>query len=288
MACQNNLKQLAVGLHNYHDVARRLPIGRGARWDGSAPPPAPAPRLEGTGSTLHALLPYLEQDAIYAQFDFTQPIIESQVAPVPYTTIRRHKIPAFVCPSDESGGATAAGIALATYASSSGPSRVNVSGPLRGTPCSCVHPYNAFALPANGQPAPGPFGTHNSLTRPQPPSFSAVTDGLSNTIAFGELRIRCSGFTSGGWANSNNGSGIATTIIPLNYNSCEDPAQWRAVDGCRTNCNDNVSLGFKSRHPGGVQFALCDGAVRFIADTIDHPTLQLLGAMSDGRPVSPP
>ena len=85
-----------------------------------------------------------------------------------------------------------------------------------------------------------------------------------------------------GWATTNNGSGYCTTLIPLNFDTC-DPA---AVDPCRRSCNWNTEVGFRSAHPGGGQFLLGDGSVRFIAETIDYLSYQAVGGKSDGSPVS--
>jgi prepilin-type processing-associated H-X9-DG protein len=52
--------------------------------------------------------------------------------------------------------------------------------------------------------------------------------------------------------------------------------------------NNNVAWGFKSRHTGGVNFALVDGSVPFIQQNIDHKTYQLLGCRNDGQPVTLP
>src|SRR5688572_3662940 len=68
VACVNNLKQLGLGLHNYHGVHRRLPPGRGT----------PLPRIF---SAQAYLLPYLEQDALQAQIDFTAPPADFTVPP---------------------------------------------------------------------------------------------------------------------------------------------------------------------------------------------------------------
>ncbi len=289
MKCSNNLKQLGLALQNYHDSHSQLPMGSWALWDNSIPPPGAAPRLEGKGTTLHFILPFFEQESVFQQFDFTTAQIETQTGPVAYTTIRQQKIPVFVCPSDDFGGVTTGRIALSNYASSSGPRSVTASGPSRGTPCPCAHPYNTFAIAkVRHLAAPGPFGRHHSMTTVVATKFIDITDGLSHTIFMSEMRPRCAGVAAAGWANSNSGCGVISTVIPINYDSCGPVSVWRSVDGCRTTCNDNVALGFKSLHPGGAMFLLGDGAVKFFAENIDHQTYQYLGALADGNPVQVP
>jgi len=77
-------------------------------------------------------------------------------------------------------------------------------------------------------------------------------------------------------------NGFTFTIIPINYPTCEE-----VNSGCRSNLS-SASWGFKSEHPGGAQFAIGDGSVRFLSQTIDHWTYQYLGNRADGQPVQLP
>ena len=115
--------------------------------------------------------------------------------------------------------------------------------------------------------------------------MSQVVDGLSNTIFLGERRVECSVHGLEGWSGSN-GHGMGCTLIPINYDSChpegsgppyDDPCQWLT--------NWTTELGFKSRHPGGAQMLLGDGAVRFFSETIDHWNYQRLGDKAAGTVV---
>jgi len=110
------------------------------------------------------------------------------------------------------------------------------------------------------------------------------TDGLSNTIYFGEVRRACSVHVQAGWARSNNGNGLTSTLIPINYNSCDNGA----TNGCQRPCNWNTELGFKSRHPEGAHFLMGDGSVHFLTESVDHWTFQYLGGKSDGKSVQVP
>lgn len=110
-----------------------------------------------------------------------------------------------------------------------------------------------------------------------------ATDGLSNTIALGEsLYEECAygndnAFTR--WQNH-----PITTVVPINT-YCEPSSTW---SDCATNIyvrhNWGVSCGFKSRHDSGANFAFGDGTVRFLNDTINMDTFQLLGHPGDGQP----
>jgi prepilin-type N-terminal cleavage/methylation domain-containing protein/prepilin-type processing-associated H-X9-DG protein len=271
--CSNNLKQIGLGLHSYHDVYKILP--KGSHWRGldMTKNKGPAP--------LH-ILPYIEQVAMFEAFDLsdTAPSTNNQTFPGGIM-IGTTEVSTFLCPSNprkKNGN-----IALHHYAASSGPTSDNTSGT-----CSCSLDFNSFAthsinnIKVASSTYAGPFyrRADSNATR-----FNEVLDGLSNTILFGEVRPECSIHHDQGWTRNNNGQGLTGTIVPINFDSCSvDPA----ADGCNRPCNWRTELGFKSLHPGGCQFVFGDGNVRFINQTISHPTYQLLGGKADGKAVQIP
>src|SRR5262249_9569705 len=158
-------------------------------------------------------------------------------------------------PSDELNGmyvtefnGTTYAYAVHSYAASRGPTAV-YDNPI----CSCAHPYSSFALAPLDDPTnyAGPFTRMGTTTR-----LSRITDGLSQTIFFGEVRPGCSQFVREGWAYTDNGNGYCTTIIPINYDTCND----QAPDPCARPCNWNTEVGFKSAHSGGAHFLFGDGS----------------------------
>lgn len=123
-------------------------------------------------------------------------------------------------------------------------------------------------------------------------SIREIEDGTSNTIMMGEIRPSCSAFQwVEGWTKSE-GLWFATTA-PLNWNTCPEEVALPGAGGrpgrspvCRDWESDfNAAMGFKSRHPGGVNFVFCDGSVHFLNESLDHTAYQRLGARSDGEPV---
>jgi len=258
--CSNNLKQIGLAIHQYELNNKRLPAG--AIWRS-------APKVR-KGSILFFLLPFIEESGLYNTVDVRSSDLD---AAVNTAQIGGQRVATFVCPSDELNGMYNQ-YAVHSYAASRGPTAV-----YDNPGCPCAHPYSSFAL------APiddlinfaGPFTRMGTPIR-----LSRITDGLSQTIFFGEVRPGCSESVREGWAYTNNGNGYCTTIIPINYDSCND----QAPDNCARPCNWNTEVGFKSAHPGGAHFLFGDGSVHLVQQTIDHQTYQYLGAKSDGNVIS--
>jgi prepilin-type N-terminal cleavage/methylation domain-containing protein/prepilin-type processing-associated H-X9-DG protein len=265
--CVNNLKQIGIGLHNYHDTLRVLPPG--AFWAG-------ATTSNSRGSILLHILPFIEQQTLYDKVDFNS-APEGQTLPggglIAATIIKT-----YVCPSEKSTGLLN-GRAIHNYCASSGPT---AHGNNSACACSTYSAWNAYAISPYGSATDfaGPF-----LRIPNTPvRLADVTDGLSNTIFFGEVRRDCSAHVRGGWVQSNNANGLTSTLIPINFDTCNDAA----ADGCNRPCNWSTELGFKSLHPGGANFLFGDGAVRFLTQNIDHDNYQALGGKADGKPAMLP
>jgi len=292
--CVNNLKQLGIALHNYHDTHKIFPPG--GLWSCTAPWTTPipaqctapnftAPPQVFRGSTFVHLLPYVEQQSLYDAVDFkTGNVHDQNVSGLP---LRQHIIPAYVCPSDTNSGLFANDRAVGNYAGSEGNQSKGNSGPTGCNGCTDGSVFGALNTACN---LPGALGLvrgvfyregHNWVC-----SMRDITDGLSSTIMMGEVRRDCSTHVQAGWANSNNQSGMTTTAIPLNYDSCDKVNN--GIPDCWRSCNWNTAFGFKSLHPGGAHFVLGDASTRFFNQNIEWCTYQKLGHKSDGEPVSVP
>ncbi|MGL4512388.1 MAG: DUF1559 domain-containing protein [Lacipirellulaceae bacterium] len=115
--------------------------------------------------------------------------------------------------------------------------------------------------------------------------FSQVTDGLSNTIAMGEILPRSSAFQwIRGWTMSE-GLWFATTA-PINYSTDADLFGGAPPKGNDWELDFNTAMGFKSKHPGGANFVFCDGSTHFLSESINYTAYQQLGARADGFPSS--
>jgi len=301
MKCSNNFKQFGLALHTYNDTFNKLPPGGmttyttpGGGWDN-----------DQRGTWLVFTLPYLEQDNLLKQASNAiggQPIISTpySVNPpwnttyvVPGTTpgaawnvFAAQKPPPYMrCPSDDFDLSAT----VSNYVGSLG-SQCAIG------PCG-VDPFQQYC---NGQAlgwgypvspdhgndwsAQGIRGCFNRLGSEI--NFSAITDGLSNTIIVGEtLPGSHDHFGSRAWWYFNGGTMECTTIIPINYLMPQDvdsTSSWCANPTKQT-YNWNTSWGFKSRHTGGANFLFGDGSVHFINAGVDHRTYQLLGCRNDGQ-----
>lgn len=262
--CSSNLKQIGVALANYEDTFKTFPPG--AIWD-------PANNIS-RGSALVHILPFVEQVQLFQAFNFNALVTDNELLPGTTTLIASTPVSVYRCPSDDGPAFYWDNLAVHTYAASRGPTDVFVN-----VNCPCPNAWQALSMAPLDDPLnfAGPFTRVGSTIRP-----ADVTDGLSNTIFFGEVRPRCSQHAQNGWANTNDGNGYCTTLIPINFDSCND----NSPDPCHRTCNWTTEVGFKSAHPNGAQFLLGDGSGRFIAESIDHPVIyQALGGKRDGRMV---
>ncbi len=271
-ACQNNFKQLGLALAMYENNKGEYPPG--AVWTGG-------PR-NWRGSMLIRLLPYVEQQAVYDMFDFTTPTDE-QLVPGSTQQIGELPLSVYQCPSDVYPDDLGHTRAIHNYAGLKGASRHINNGN-----CSCreFSVWNNFALSSYEsfkQPDDyaGVFTRLGIITE-----IPHITDGLSQTAFMGEVRPMCSAHNSNGWAMTNNGQGLTSTIVPINFDSClRDGGPVRRM-GCQRPCNWNMELGVKSSHPGGAFLLMGDGSVQFTDEAIDMWTYQYLGSKADGQIVT--
>jgi prepilin-type N-terminal cleavage/methylation domain-containing protein/prepilin-type processing-associated H-X9-DG protein len=291
-ACQNNLHQLAVAAHNYHGDNQSFPPGVYQMSFNSAP--------KFRGITLFVYLaPYIEQGNVTKSWNLTDPMqntVGGQSAPT--ATV----VPSFVCPADV--------IPQNPYFTGSvwyGMTSYGGNGGSRSyDPASATNDGIFFVIGPGSQTAPtgGPV------------RIGDVTDGVSNTILFGErshvdpnqdsfaanfavpsgamVAINPMGET-GWWASSGGrlaaGDVTLSAYAPINYRVPASYANRASMNPPVKTVNDYAYYNdrrvcaFGSNHTGGANFAMADGSVRFISDSIPLATLQLLCVRNDGQPV---
>jgi len=281
--CRNNLKQLGLALHNYHDNFNQFPPGAFWNMPVSATctnaPGNPAVRHDKSG-ILVQLLPYIDQAPLYNLFNFTQCNSELSTFPASTVELRTTVIPAYLCPSNTWGPKTGAN-GVANYAACMGAG--NTGGATGNPACMCPNtPFQTWLRPNTGS-----VGVPRMFTRQyRTTSMRDCTDGSSNTIFFGETRPQCSNHHAQPWANANNGQGLTSTLIPINYNSC-DRSTPTPNPACGHFCNWVTELGYKSQHTGGTHLLYGDGTVRFGSENMDMNLYANLGSKADGNPASP-
>lgn len=284
--CKNNLKQLGLAIHNYHDVHRGFP-------------PAVVYSSANHGFAWGAfILPFIEQAPL---FDTLEVNTERNV----FTRWRNQTpgaksiIPAYQCPSDTGQGDNDMG--FSNYIA------VNGANKVRPRQNGVIRDFNAATNPVQSREL-GLF-TANVSRR-----IRDITDGTSNTLAIGERAstqyvtslsqtVRCD---AGQWI------GVRTKRFSTGSNNVPqaDPQSQRAVMGIAgtginstlvasntTPENTECALNFNSLHTGGAQFVLADGSVRFISENIDftfeaganqlvaNSLYENLLSISDGNPI---
>jgi prepilin-type N-terminal cleavage/methylation domain-containing protein len=284
--CSNNLKQLGIGLQNYHDANKSFPFGVGGTDLGISPPPQ---HNWARASGFIPLLPYVEQQALYNQ------IVTGGNGNPPYGptawsawVVWDVTLPAFQCPSD-GGGMRSSTNRNNNYAFSRGDTIVGVNNATSATR--------------------GIFAYGNPTIK-----MSDITDGTSNTVAMSE-RVKHADVTIGARPQVAIKEGIMTGIsvqtgpgaclATVSGNYYTTPAQVKGFWGClwtdghteRTgfntilppnapscagdnpaNQNADSNIGVfppTSYHPGGALVLMCDGSNRLIADSIDTGNLAL-------------
>jgi len=274
MKCSNNLKQLGLGIHNYHDTNGKLPPGGvwiNQDWN------------QERGSWLVYILPFIEQDNMYRRIN-----IENQHSWTAWEqwNANRYKAPGiYVCPSDADNDGY-----YSNYVGSVG-SQCSVGNCGRNPHQTyCNQPTWGIApSPDHGNDwnPPGIRGMFNRLGAEL--RFASAPDGLSNTIFCGEVRTQeCDHFHQMSWLRANGGMAHITTIIPMNVPSPNENCDLNTPKPGEGKQNWNFSFGFKSRHTNGCNFLFGDGAVRFLPQTMEHRLFQQLGCRNDAQAASPP
>jgi len=282
--CTSNMKQLGLALHNYHDTQKFFPGG--GVWHGGAA--VPTGTLNNRGSMHIRMLPYLEETALYAYFDFKTGTDNQSFPPAVNggNWLRGALVPVYICPSDSNKvlGALPTQRQPANYTGSSGPS----ADIANNSACSCPLFSTFTAYNRAGTNSSNPAGIFTRLGWNFQAKMADVDDGLSKTILMGEVRAGCSGHMDAGWSSSSRWG--AFTQVPMNFDSCRTGATATAEgkDHCYADCNWNTEVGFKSKHPGGANFLMGDASVQYLTQNIDMVTYNRLGDRKDGQPVSIP
>ena len=283
--CQNNLKQMALAAHNYHDANDKLPRGAEAtvlpRPD---PTPATVNYIRGTTWMVY-ILPYVEQENVFRLYDFSQ----AYTATV-NERVANNKIPIYYCPAGPN--------LLSGNGSESADGRQNESTHYYGVmgPSSRANPSlntvngATYSYVVGDPTANGAYSVEGMLGqyRDEPGSVTTgkivrltITDGTSNTLMIGESSMNIPSTNPPtanhyrSWCRGQNGGSGATRNITFPINS--------TFYNGSNNFND-ISMG--SNHTGGCNFAMGDGSVRFVRASIDLGVYKAMASGDGGEVVS--
>jgi prepilin-type N-terminal cleavage/methylation domain-containing protein/prepilin-type processing-associated H-X9-DG protein len=305
-SCRNNLKQIGLALHSYHDANDGFPAGYTITGSDNL-------ELGGFGGFVY-LLPYLEQDSLWQQWDLNAKWYEPPNANLVGTQLK-----VFFCPSNR-----ARGVIDFSFL-------VPIAGRPLPNPAACDYLFSKganAALCEQCQLPPGGRGAFDVNTHTR---LTDITDGTSTTFAVGEgaggnprFRFRKyypdtqpappwpgqSPYIDQSWSQGPaattalhslglmGGGTIGVTAVrggqadpwdePMNR-----PLQLPAFD-CNHGCQNSgtapneydTTAGFRSLHPGGCQFLFCDGSVRWVDEGIAGPVYRALSTIAGGEPIS--
>ena len=264
--CTNNLKQIALAVHNYHDTHKVFPIGN---WCASY------------GTWLVGLLPFIEQQAMADRYQ-VWPRTYAESANFPVTTAQ---IATYTCPSDSNTANVSlySGVTFHNYVANYGNTTCSRAATL-GTD-SAGNPNRFGGAPIVGMVVSVTL-YNDKASVPAAVKMADIWDGTSNTLLFSET-VQGRGGDLRGFAWWGYGCHFETYLPP---NSAE-PDRVQFDSYCKPNEPGNPpcvgatpswteqTIAARGRHPGGVNAALCDGSVRFIANTIRLDTWRWLGTI---------
>jgi prepilin-type N-terminal cleavage/methylation domain-containing protein/prepilin-type processing-associated H-X9-DG protein len=280
IACANNLKQIGLAVHHFHDVNQCLP-------------PSRLDKFGGVAWTV-LILPYIEQGAFASRWDWRRWYYDQGTSVTDGDSIRAIRVPIFFCPTRRTANdAPATSVTGDTPDISFPGSRQHYAGALGDYACSVGNNMDLdfFGNGGNGamvlskQPpaytvssSPPRLGQWKSQTQ-----FASITDGLTNTLLIGEKYVKAGTF--GINVPNDIGANFGDGSI---YNG-DHPWVISRVAGIGSplakNTGDAFISQFGSWHPGVCQFVMADGSVRVVPDTISPTVLGYLSQRDDGHAV---
>jgi len=280
MQCTNNLKQMGLGVHNFHDTYGVINSGSYPNIPSTTAEPCRYRRFSG----FVVILPFLEQGALHDSYNFEQDFEHADNIAVELAT---DPIGSYFCPSRRPPERTpTVGFSAARQNRHRGDYAFCGGGELPNGERSHVH-ADLSGTQSNGMfvmPRPEPNG--RCFRKPGQLTFASIDDGLSNTLAIGEKRIEefrdlDNNLIDG--VGSNSADGPTYLWGHFTSRNTSSPMNGPIISGW-----GNLDANFASKHPGGCNFLLGDGSVRFIPETVNFEVYNLLASRNSGRPVTLP
>ena len=276
--CTNQLRQLGIAAHNVHDATQYFPSGHKVTYDGSV--------QVYYSNCFIQMLPYIEQQNLFSQYDDTVPNIDPKNKIVRETFVQTFSCPAELKPKRlltpetqaPTGGTGNIQYMTSTYKGMSGAS-FNADNVWAGYPSEVL--YN---LTQN----PGIRGILHTdwQTGCKPERFATVTDGTSNTLMFGERSTSThhpttAGFSRGAfWANSFNlyclsAAETPTATLLADYDLCK----------ARVSNENFCKYGWGAFHPQIINFVYGDGSTRSIKTSVDMTVFGAQATIGNGETI---
>jgi prepilin-type N-terminal cleavage/methylation domain-containing protein/prepilin-type processing-associated H-X9-DG protein len=275
--CSNNLKQLGLALHSYHGVFQKFPPASVTK----GPDPFNicnygTPNISG----LFYLLPYIEQDALFKQFNYTTGVQHypwtvatgGTAATQANAAASRTDVSIFLCPSDPGASVQWSRNCGHSTETSGGTNYVFCSGPGSGV----YWVANLLSTPTNYNLDLGGIFQNNGAN-----AIRNVIDGTSNTLAMAET-LKVVDYDDAAVSNKGGkpawASGFLTQITFTTGGGINPafPCKGPNTTSNNANCGYPRPAALQSQHDNGVNALLADGSVRFISSGVTQATLDAL------------
>ncbi len=285
--CTNNLKQLGIALHNYHDQNLTFVASRPGNY---------GPYNDSNAfSGFVSMLPQMEQSPLFNAWNFNlvfnsrAPAVDNRLLavliPEAMVTVSSTRLATFVCPSDPSGQmsvdttkvaigrndiAHVPNLAVSSYAFNAG----------TGGPPSCCDDRSGPYVITDLKRLNNGFADYGV-----PQSFSTITDGTSNTLAIGETKYNDGVYKSLNRYADNGMFNVWAMSLRhgSNFRGPKNPINTPPDQGIRSGW---MNAAFGSHHPGGAMFLFGDGHVGFLKDSMNRMIYHALCTRNAGEVVS--
>jgi prepilin-type N-terminal cleavage/methylation domain-containing protein/prepilin-type processing-associated H-X9-DG protein len=272
--CINNLKQLGLALHNYHDTNKEIP-------------PSAIPAMLDWPNGFHVeLFPYMEQANLQGSLN-----LKANHNTGVNETLKHTKLTAYLCPSTDNiyddNDEPAGRLWYAShYVAINGPGRNGRLRTLEQSHCGNEN-LDGFVRSA---PNPATWKRADATKLKSMTRFDDVLDGLSNTLAMGEINYNVRTWMRGStnanpstvWPETGGSKLCIVTAKNLKLPMNSDPKIWKyGGAGKSTMLFNDFFLG--SEHPGGAIFLFGDGSANFLNETISFPIYQEFGTIAGGE-----
>ncbi len=251
-SCNNNLKNIGIALHDYHDTKKVFPPGWIIHKNASGKDISKHP---GWGWTVQ-LLPFVEEESLFNSLRVNEQDLKQAIADPATRKLTTTILPIYRCPSDT----------IEQYLRKPDRTYIHTGWPTDYEPGASNYMGSSGIYDPSGSTRflkmDGMFTGNRSFT------MRDAEDGATNTFFVGERDLRCK---AGAWPGARNppgpdtwGSYFVRARVTIKLN---DPICCNAKGQTRAN---NCTEGFSSKHKGGANFLFVDGSVRFIDENIQY------------------